>query len=179
VRIKEARVDKGKRIALYSGSFDPFTNGHKYIADCALKHFDEIIIAIGVNPVKVNKYCFTLEERLKMIEDTFERNKNVKVDSYDDKILRVNFAESKGARTDIRGLREDTDFNKEIKEFNFNRRMNPRIETIFIPSPIELSLVSSSYVKILSQYSDGRRIVKDMVSGPVYEKILEKFGCDI
>ena len=130
-------------IAVFPGSFSPITIGHQSIIDRALPLFDKIIIAIGINSEK--KQYFSIEERIKWIEDTYPNNSKIKVQFY--KGLTVDFCKKKGANFILRGIRDSDDFKFEKNISQINRDLDINIETIFFVSHAELSHISSSLVR--------------------------------
>ena len=136
-----------ERIAVFPGSFDPFTIGHKAIVDKALPLFDKIIIAIGVNSEKHG--FFTPEKRLSYISDIYKDNPQIEVKIYSS--LTVEFCKENNAKFIVRGLRNTTDFQYEKTIAQMNRQMSG-IETIFLVTPPEYSHISSSVVRELLTY---------------------------
>ena len=136
-----------ERIAVFPGSFDPFTIGHKAIVDKALPLFDKIIIAIGVNSEK-NGF-FTPEKRLNYISDIYKDNPRIEVKTYSS--LTVEFCKENNAKFIVRGLRNTTDFQYEKTIAQMNRQMSG-IETIFLVTPPECGHISSSVVRELLTY---------------------------
>lgn len=132
-----------KRIALFPGSFDPFTRGHESVVRRALDLFDEIIIAIGVNSSK--KYLFDLDQRVSMIESVFADAPSVRVESY--KGLTIDFAIREGARYLLRGLRNSRDFEYEAEIARMNLMMEAGIETVFLISLPEYSAINSTIIR--------------------------------
>src|SRR5687768_4905583 len=116
----------GRSLAVYPGSFDPITNGHVDIIERGLSVFDEVTIAILLNPEK--QPLFTVEERVEIIREHYEDNPRVKVDTFSG--LLVDYAEKVGAAVIVRGLRAISDFEYEFQMALMNRRLNPRIETV-------------------------------------------------
>ena len=136
-----------ERIAVFPGSFDPFTIGHKAIVDKALPLFDKIIIAIGVNSEK-NGF-FTPEKRLNYISDIYKDNPRIEVKTYSS--LTVEFCKENNAKFIVRGLRNTTDFQYEKTIAQMNRQMSG-IETIFFFFSPEYGHISSSVVRELLTY---------------------------
>ncbi len=136
------------RIAVFPGSFDPFTNGHKNIVERALPLFDTIIIAIGVNTIKHS--LFTVDERIAQIKEVFTHNSAIQVIEY--KGLTIDFCKSVGAQCIIRGVRNSTDFEYENAIAQVNREISAGIETIMIPCDVSLSAISSTIVRDLIKY---------------------------
>ena len=133
------------KIGVFAGSFDPITRGHEDIVLQALSLFDEIIIAIGVNIDK--KYAFSLEQRIKWIENTFAEYPKVKVVSYEG--LTVDLCCKMNAGFIIRGLRNTTDFEYESIIAEANKKLNPDVETVFFLSDPTVRCVSSTVVRDL------------------------------
>ncbi len=131
------------KIAVFPGSFDPFTLGHLDVLNSALKLFDKIVVAVGYN-VKKNG-LFTTEERLKIINESVKGLDNVEVASY--KGLTIDYCNKIGAQFIIRGLRTTTDFELERVIAQANSKMSPNISTVFIPSSHEYSFISSTVVR--------------------------------
>jgi len=136
-----------KKIAVFPGTFDPFTIGHYSIVQRALTIFDEIVIAIGKNPNKQN--CFPAEKRVMLAQQAFEGNDRVKVISYD--TLTVDLAKEAGAKFIVRGIRTVADFEYERSIADTNKRMT-EIETVLFFTEPEHSFISSSAVRELYNY---------------------------
>ncbi len=132
-----------ERIAVFPGSFDPFTIGHESIVRRALPLFDKIIIAIGENSTKVD--FFPLEKRLQWIKELFEYEEKISVCSF--KGLTVDFCKQHQASYIIRGLRTSADFEYERAIAQVNRLMNDEIETIFILTLPEHTAITSTLVR--------------------------------
>jgi pantetheine-phosphate adenylyltransferase len=130
------------RRAVFPGTFDPITLGHVDIIKRALPLFDELIIAIGVNADK--KTMFSLEERIKFIEKTFEGEAKIKVKSYTG--LTAKYCISEGAQFIVRGLRNTTDLNYEQPIAQTNYKM-AKVESIFLICAPEVSNISSTIVR--------------------------------
>ncbi|RIV25596.1 pantetheine-phosphate adenylyltransferase [Fibrisoma montanum] len=137
-----------KRIALFPGSFDPFTKGHEDIVLRGLRLFDEIVIGIGRNANK-QRY-FALEPMMRLIEETFRDYPAVRVVSYDD--LTANVARQLGARFLLRGLRNTTDFEYENGISQVNRFVYEEVETVFLITSPHLAPISSSIIRDLHRY---------------------------
>ncbi len=131
------------KIAVFPGSFSPFTLGHKAVIDSALPLFDKVIIAVGINSEK-NQY-FSIEERLDWINSVYTRNPNVEVKRYEG--LTVNFCQKENANYILRGLRDSHDFKFEKNIAQMNKKINTKIETLFIITPPELSHISSTILR--------------------------------
>ena len=150
--------------AVFPGSFDPITNGHLDIIQRGLSVFDDVTVAILVNPDK--KPLFTVEERVEIIEETYRGEPRIKVDTFSG--LLVDYAESIGVGVIVRGLRAISDFEYEFQMALMNRRLNPRIETVFMMPAEGYSYLSSRLVKEVFQLG-GK--VTELVP-PVVEKRL-------
>lgn len=136
-----------KRIALFPGSFDPFTIGHASLVSRGLQLVDEIIIAIGINDQK--KGFFPLEKRLDAIRELYKEEPRVQVTSYQS--LTVDFAEQVGAGFILRGIRSTLDFEYEKNIADLNRQLNG-IETLILFTEPEYTSISSSVVRELFRY---------------------------
>ncbi len=133
-----------KKIAIYPGTFDPVTNGHIDIIERCSKLFDQVIVAILINPDK--EPLFTVEERKKMLQDvTRTRLKNVVIDTFDG--LLVEYAMKKKAKVIVRGIRAISDYEYELQMALMNRRLEPRIETVFMMPAEAYSYVSSKLIR--------------------------------
>jgi pantetheine-phosphate adenylyltransferase len=156
-------------LAVFPGSFDPITNGHLDIIARGLSVFDDVTIAILINPGK--QALFTVEERVAIIRETYKGEPRVKVDTFSG--LLVDYAERVGASVIVRGLRAISDFEYEFQMALMNRRLNPRIETVFMMPAESYSYLSSRLVKEVFQLG-GR--VRDLVPPVVERQLAEKYG---
>lgn len=130
--------------ALYTGSFDPLTNGHFNIIERAAKLYDELTIGIIVNPSK--RSMFSLEERVDMIRETVRELDNVKVDCFSG--LLADYVNENGFNVVVRGLRAAMDFEYEIQMAHMNARLfNEMVETVFLMTDPKYSFISSSMMK--------------------------------
>lgn len=137
-----------KTTAVYPGTFDPVTNGHLDLLTRAQQIFDQVIIAISDNPRK--NPLFSIDERIALLEQAIADRSDVRVDSFND--LLVNYMDSNQVYFVIRGLRAVSDFEYEFQLASANRRLDSRIETIFL-TPLEKNyFVSSSLVREISHY---------------------------
>ncbi|TAE25238.1 MAG: pantetheine-phosphate adenylyltransferase [Cytophagales bacterium] len=139
------------RIALFPGSFDPFTRGHEDIVLRGLQLFDEIIIGIGRNANK--KRYFPLEVMEELISETFRDYSGVRVLSYDG--LTANIARENGAKFLLRGLRNTTDFEYENSISQVNRYVYEDVETVFLITSPHLAPISSSIIRDLHRYGQN------------------------
>jgi pantetheine-phosphate adenylyltransferase len=132
-----------KRIALYPGTFDPVTNGHSDLIQRAAKLFDKVIVAVAANPNK--KSFFSLDERVNLAQRVLRAHRNVEVKGFD--VLLVKFARQQKASVILRGLRAVSDFEYEFQLATMNRRLAPRIETMFLTPAEQYAYISSSLVR--------------------------------
>jgi pantetheine-phosphate adenylyltransferase len=135
------------RTVIYPGSFDPLTNGHLDVVQRATKLFDRVIVAVAQNESK--NPLFTLGERLEMVTRCVEHLPNVETDSFDG--LLVNYVEQRQAQAIIRGLRAISDFEFEFQLALMNRKLNERVETIFMMPKDTYTFLSSRIVKEIAR----------------------------
>lgn len=133
------------KIALFPGSFDPFTRGHEAIVEQALRLFDKVIIAIGENVGK--RSLLPTEARLRLISDLYQNNPQVECITYS--TLTGDVARKVGASAIVRGVRNTIDFEYERTMAQTNSRLFPEIETVLLLTPPSLADVSSSTVREL------------------------------
>lgn len=138
-----------KRIALFPGSFDPFTKGHEDIVLRGLALFDEIIVAVGYNSGKSQRY-FKIDFMLERIRQTFENQPAIKVITYSE--LTAELAKREGARFLLRGLRNTTDFEYENSIAQINRKLNAQLESVFLITSPGLAAISSSIIREVHRY---------------------------
>ena len=127
------------RTAIFVGSFDPFTVGHRNIVERAIPLFDRIVIGVGINPDKTYKY--TTKERIEKIKSEFP---NIQVEAYSG--LTLDFAKKYEARFIIRGVRNEEDFTYELECYDYNRE-HGGLETVWLPATPELRNISSTRVR--------------------------------
>jgi pantetheine-phosphate adenylyltransferase len=137
-----------KKIAIFPGSFDPFTKGHEDIVLRSLDLFDEVIIGIGKNSSK-NRY-FPFETMIKKIESVFSKYPSVKVISYEG--LTAEFAKKMNAKFLIRGLRNTTDFEYENTIGQANKYLWNELETVFLITSPHFAAISSSIIRDIHKY---------------------------
>lgn len=137
-----------KRVALFPGSFDPFTAGHLNILKRALTMFDEVVVAVGVNIDK--RGFFSNEKRIEIINQAVKGLEGVRVVQYD--TLTVDACRSMGIHHIIRGVRNMIDFETERSIADANRKLAPEIETIIIPTAQEFAHISSTAVRDLLKH---------------------------
>lgn len=150
-----------KKIALFPGSFDPITKGHKSIVERALPMFDKIVVAVGSNTAKNS--VFPLEKRIEWIEKTFAQYDNVEVVTFNS--LTVDFCREIGAKYILRGLRNSTDFQYERNIARINQELDSEIETIFLMTKPDDAAISSSLVReILSFGRDVSQFIPEEIT---------------
>lgn len=138
-----------KKVALFPGSFDPFTKGHEDIVLRGLKLFDEIVIAIGYNSKKQSRY-FDIEFMKQKIEESFAEIPQVSVLTYSE--LTAQLATKYNSNYVLRGLRNTTDFEYENSISQVNRDLNKDLETVFLITSPELAAVNSSIIREVHKY---------------------------
>jgi pantetheine-phosphate adenylyltransferase len=157
-----------KKIAVFPGSFDPFTVGHEAIVRRALAIFDEIIIAVGGNALK--KSFYPLDVRKKMIAKVFKDEPKVKVDHYEG--LTVDYCKKMGAGFLLRGLRTAADFEFERAIGQVNKSMAPDIESIFLLTVPEHSFINSTIVRdIIRSNGDASKFVPSAINLKDYKRM--------
>lgn len=134
--------------AIYPGSFDPVTNGHLDIIERAAKKVEHLIVAVLNNTSK--KTLFTLEEKIKMLEEVTKHIPNIEIDYFSG--LLTEYAVKRNCTTMIRGLRAVSDFEYEMQMALVNKKINEDIETFFMVASSENSFLSSSIVKEVAQF---------------------------
>jgi pantetheine-phosphate adenylyltransferase len=139
------------RIAVFPGSFDPFTLGHKDVVERSLFLFDKVVVALGHNSSK--KRYFPLDFMVEKIRDTFSNEPRVEVSVYEG--LTAHFAKKEGARFILRGLRNTTDFEYENSISQANRMLNPDLETVFLITSPALSAIRSTIVRDIHAYGES------------------------
>ena len=130
-------------IALYPGTFDPITLGHEDIVRRAARMFDQVVVAVASAHHK--KTMFTLEERLSLTREALQDCPNVQIKTFDG--LVIDFAASLGATTMVRGIRSMTDFDYEFQLAGMNRRLAPKIDTVFLNTLDVYQCISSTLVR--------------------------------
>ncbi len=137
-----------EKIALFPGSFDPFTKGHLDIVNRSLKLFHKVVIAIGHNSSK-HRY-FDISKTEEAIEKYFQDNSQVEVLIYDE--LTAEIAKKKNAQYLVRGLRNTTDFEYENSIYQINRYLNLNLETVFLITSTQFSHINSSIIREIKKY---------------------------
>lgn len=156
-------------IAVYPGTFDPITMGHVDIIERGLDLFGKVIVAVAVNASK--EPLFTLDERMKMIEDTIKDYSRVEVRSVSG--LLVDFAQEQNAKAIIRGIRAVSDFDYEFQLALMNRKLNREVDSVFLMPSFRWIFISSSIIKDAVRNGGD---VSDMVPFNVNEMLMEKFS---
>jgi len=157
------------RTAIYPGSFDPLTNGHLDLIHRAAKLFDRVVIAIAENEQK--KPLFTLRERLGLVRQAVDGMAQVEVDSFDG--LLIHYVEKQKGQAVIRGLRAMSDFEFEFQLALMNRKLDERIETIFMMPKETYTFVSSRITKEIARLGGD---VRAFVPAHVEAALKKKYG---
>ena len=153
--------------AIYPGTFDPLTNGHLDVIKRGLKLFDELVVAVAVNPTK--KPLFSAKERIEMIMESTKNLKGLKIKSFDS--LLVDFVKKENSEIVLRGLRETSDFPNEFQSAVINRQLDSNIETVFVMTNAKFFYITSSRVKEISAYNGD---ISAFVPEIVAKKLLKK-----
>jgi pantetheine-phosphate adenylyltransferase len=158
------------RVAVFPGSFDPMTMAHLDVARRAAALFDRLVIGVLNNPKKAP--LFAVEQRVAMIQTAVaEFAANVQVESFDG--LTVEFAEGHGAGFIVRGLRAVSDFEAELQMAHTNRRLEKRVDTVFLMTALEFGYLSSTLAKEVAQFGGD---VAGMVPPAVADALAARFA---
>lgn len=161
---------KELRTAIYTGSFDPPTNGHMDLVERASILFPRVVVAIGVHPTR--QPLFTVDERLQLLGACCEKYPNVDVDLFGG--LSVRYAREKGGGVIVRGLRATTDFEYELQIAHMNADLAPEIDTIFLPTRTKHGFISASLVReIASHGGDVSRYAPRVVCDALTKKFAD------
>jgi pantetheine-phosphate adenylyltransferase len=157
------------KIAIYPGTFDPITNGHLDIIERASKMFDKVIVTVAVNSLKTP--MFTADERVALVRAALQERKikNASVEQFSG--LLVNFARKKNASALIRGLRAVSDFEYEFQMALMNRKLAPKITTVFLMPHEKYTYLNSSIIREVARLGGD---VKDMVPQTVHKALHQK-----
>jgi len=157
------------RRAIYPGTFDPLTNGHVDIITRACRPFDEVIVALLVNPGK--NPMFTVEERVAILNETLKPQfPRVAVETFEG--LLVEYARRKQAQAIVRGVRSVKDYEYELPMVLMNRRLNPDVETVLLVATEENSFISSTLIKeVFTLGGSIEGLVPDLVVARMKEKL--------
>lgn len=168
------------KTAIYPGSFDPITLGHLNIIKRAALCFDKLIVCVMVNSQKNG--LFTPDERVELIRRVVSQLPNVEVDA--SSVLLAEYARQRRARVIVKGLRAVSDFESEVQMAVVNRKLNPNVDTMFLPSNEKYTYLSSTVVKEMVRYgvelSDfiPREIIEDVKRKAVQKQRPEENGRD-
>ncbi|MFY9269121.1 MAG: pantetheine-phosphate adenylyltransferase [Candidatus Manganitrophaceae bacterium] len=155
------------KLAVYPGTFDPITNGHIDIIRRVLRIFPKVVVAIAPNPKKTPLFSF--EERIEMIRTATEGMPGLVVEPFHG--LLIHYLRKKGATAIIRGVRAVSDFEYEFQMAMMNRKLDPKIETLFLMPSEEYSYITSTLIKEVASYGGE---VSEFVPKGVSEKLREK-----
>ena len=155
------------RRAIYPGSFDPITYGHLDIIERSARVVDELIVGVLNNKAKIP--LFSAEERVRMIKEVTKNIENVKVVAFEG--LLVDFADQMHADVIIRGLRAATDFEYELQMAQTNRKLDDKVETLFMVTGLEYAYLSSSTVREVAAFGGD---ISNFVPEPMKKKIMER-----
>jgi pantetheine-phosphate adenylyltransferase len=169
VKIRKTPV---ARVAIYAGSFDPPTVGHLWMIEQAATLFDELIVALGVNPEK--RTTFSAEERLEMLRNCTSGWRHVRIEPFKNQYL-IHYARKAKASFIVRGIRSGTDYEYERVMRNINGDLDPKVTTVFLMPPRDIAEVSSSMVKGLVGPEGWQDMIRPYVPGSVHRKLLKKF----
>ena len=161
-------TDLKKRVAVYPGTFDPITLGHEDLVHRAAHVFDEVIVAVAGSTSKAT--LFTLQERVQLAQEVFGGYVNVTVVGFDG--LLMQFVQEQGAQIVIRGLRAASDFEYEFQLAGMNRKLYPKLETMFLTPSDEYMFVSSSLVREVARLGgDVNQFVSRTVENAIKKKL--------
>jgi len=153
--------------AIYPGSFDPITLGHLNIIRRASSIFDRVVVCVMVNSAKTP--MFSLEERMALIERVVKRFPNVEVDTSN--ILLAEYAKRYEGAVLVKGLRAVSDFESEFQMAIINKKLNPKLDTVFLTSSEKYTYISSSVVKEMAKYGADLR---DLVPKEILSDVIER-----
>jgi pantetheine-phosphate adenylyltransferase len=159
------------RIAVCPGSYDPVTYGHLDVISRASVMFDKVIVAVVNLPVRKGGTLFSVDERVRFVENATAKFDNVVVEPFS--ILVVEFARQRGAKAIVKGLRAISDFEYELEMNQLNRRQAPDVESIYLMASAQYSFVRSSGVKELATFGGT---IDDMVPEEVVAALKERIG---
>ncbi len=159
-----------KNLAIYPGTFDPPTLGHADLIERASQLFDHVIVGVGINSSKAP--LLSVDERLQILSEISKPFVNVSVESFDG--LLVEFAQAKGAKSIVRGLRAVADFEYEFQIAMVNRKLNPEVDSVFLMTRWEYSYLSSSVVRDVAQHGGNVRDLVPEAVRPVLEAAVRR-----
>ncbi|PXY00683.1 pantetheine-phosphate adenylyltransferase [Marinifilum breve] len=155
-----------ERIAIFPGSFDPFTIGHESIVTRALPLFDKIIIAIGYNSEK--RQFFPIDKRIQWIKEAFQNNPKIEVETFEG--LTVEYCKKKNAHFILRGLRTAADFEYERAIAQINKKMVYELESIFLLTTPEHTMITSTIVRdIIRHGGDASQFLPEVTDPDAYK----------
>ena len=157
------------KTAIYPGSFDPVTLGHYDIIERAAKIFDKLIVGVLINSAK--SPLFSVEERVKMLEDVTADLPNVEIKAFNG--LLIDFVRQNDANVIVRGLRAITDFEYELQLAQMNRVIAPEIDTLFLTTNLKYAYLSSSMAKEVAMYGGD---ISEFLDPAVARKVREKYA---
>ncbi|BEU05280.1 phosphopantetheine adenylyltransferase [Agarivorans sp. OAG1] len=153
---------------IYPGTFDPVTNGHSDLIQRAARMFDTVIVAVAASPSK--QPLFSLEERVKLLEQTISANTNIEVIGFTG--LLVDLAKQQNANVLLRGLRTGSDFEYEMQLADMNRQLDPNLESVFLTPGEGVSFISSTLIKEVAKHGgEIERFVAPHVAQAVSKKL--------
>jgi len=159
------------KVAIYPGSFDPFTKGHQNVIERGVKVFGQVIVAVAHNTSK--NTVFTLEERVEILNEIFKGRDDVQVDYFEG--LLVQYAKKKGTNIVLRGMRTVSDFEYELQMALANKTLSDELETVFMVTDSEFAHVSSSVIKeVVSLGGPATHMVPEAVEIKLREKLLRR-----
>jgi pantetheine-phosphate adenylyltransferase len=156
------------RTAIYPGSFDPLTNGHLDVIERAVKLFDRVVVAVAKNEDK--QPMFSLEERVDLVREAIKHIPNAEVDSFDR--LLVDYVNQRNAQAIVRGLRAISDFEFEFQLALMNRKLNEKVETIFMMPKDTYTFLSSRIIKEIARLGGD---ISAFVPAHVRTVLIERF----
>ncbi|OGP49833.1 MAG: pantetheine-phosphate adenylyltransferase [Deltaproteobacteria bacterium RBG_13_43_22] len=157
------------RVAIYPGSFDPITNGHLSLLRRGLSIFDKIVIAIAINPGK--KPLFTLEERVDILKTVLKDYSRIEIDHFQG--LLVDYVQRRETNIVLRGLRALSDFEYEFQYSLINRKLNQKVEMVFMMTDYKWFYISSTIIKEAASLGGN---IDGLVPEIVNQRLREKFG---
>ena len=157
----------GKR-AVYPGMFDPVHNGHLDLIERSLRIFDEVVIAVGINPSKTA--LFTVEQRMEMIDEATTGLQNFRIVTFDG--LTIDLVARERADCIVRGIRAVSDFEYEFQMALMNRKLRPTVETVFLMPHERYTYISSRLIRAVASFGSA---VTGMVPPGVEKRLAEKF----
>ncbi len=158
-----------KKTALCPGTYDPITEGHKDVIERSVRVFGNVIVAVSKSPKK--KPLYTLEKRVEFVRKVFKNSNKIKVISFEG--LLIDLAERENVDIIIKGLRAISDFENEFQMAQINKKLNPRIETLFLVTDPKYAYLSSSAVKEVASF---KGCIKGLVPEEIENDIIDSFN---